>query len=249
LQLTPALLPDGQTIPVQTLLRRERRHPLPVTKTASCWAPNKVAIDFDGEPTWEEYAIVRELERCGWWACWVKFWYGSREFCTRPGESVAMPAEAAEVFQGIERSTRGAGAWDVYAWNDGPLFVESKQYRSSDRLNHNQIAWLSTAIAQGIDPSRFAIVNYDAGRPAAMHPRPTANPLDRSTRRASPTVPTQSQRRSRRHGVLDQVTGSKPPRATGACTGITGHGLPCPNPGRYLIDGKLSCSRRHAQYR
>ena len=78
-----------------------------------------------------------------------------------------MPEAAAAVFGAIESARGGAsgGAWDVYAWKDGPLFIESKQYRSTDHLNANQIAWLSAAASVGIDPSRFAVVNYDAGRP------------------------------------------------------------------------------------
>lgn len=50
-------------------------------------------------------------------------------------------------------------------------------------------------------------------------------------------------------GALDQVTPFGPPVASGDCMGITQKGEPCSNPGRYWVDGKLSCSRHHAQCR
>lgn len=53
----------------------------------------------------------------------------------------------------------------------------------------------------------------------------------------------------RDHGVLDQVTPFGPPPASGPCMGITQKGQPCPNPGRYWVGDKLSCSRRHEHYR
>lgn len=37
---------------------------------------------------------------------------------------------------------------------------------------------------------------------------------------------------SERKGVLDQVTGGKPPQAVGECQFLTLEGKPCPNPGR-----------------
>ena len=147
-ELLPPLsvsLDGGSRVTITSLLRRERRAEDQVPKTPSCWAPNKVAIEFGGIATWEEYALVRMLEGHGWWACWVKHWYGSREFCVGPGERTVMPEAAAAVFGAIEAARGGASgrAWDVYAWRDGPLFIESKQYRSTDHLNANQIAWLT----------------------------------------------------------------------------------------------------------
>ena len=50
-------------------------------------------------------------------------------------------------------------------------------------------------------------------------------------------------------GVLDQVTPFGPPVESGDCMGLTQKGEPCSNPGRYWVEGKLSCSRHHAQYR
>lgn len=48
-----------------------------------------------------------------------------------------------------------------------------------------------------------------------------------------------------RAGVLDQVTGGRPPKSVGGCQFLTLAGKNCPNPGRYAVDGYWSCSRRH----
>lgn len=226
------VLSDNRSVPITSLLRRERRSDLAVAKTASCWAPNKVAIDFDAGSTWEEYAIVRLLEGHGWWACWVKHWYGSREFCLNPGEPTQIPAAAAEVFRTIEAAGggRSGGAWDVYAWKNGPLFIESKQHRSSDRLNANQIAWLSAAVSIGTDPARFAVMSYDAGPPAGpLVTRATTMPESSSGARFTPqaTGGEPATRAKSGLGILDQVRSSKPPPPLGACSGLTKDGLRC----------------------
>ena len=68
---------------------------------------------------------------------------------------------------------RGAGSWDVLAWRGRDfLFLESKQYRSSDRLNNNQRAWLEeAAIHVGESPTSFVIVEYDAGPASSLQQR------------------------------------------------------------------------------
>ena len=68
--------------------------------------------------------------------------------------------------------------------------------------------------------------------------------LGRTTKPAPP-----SSARPRDTGVLDQVTRFGRPVESGDCMGITQKGEPCRNPGRYWVGDKLSCSRRHAQYR
>jgi hypothetical protein len=242
-------LGDGRLVSVTSLLRSEQRSTGEIPEARSCWAPNKVAIDFEGTPSWEEFAIVRLLEREGWWACWVKFWYGTREFCQRPGTPVQMPAEARSAFARIERATAGAGVWDVFAWKDGPLFIESKQYRSSDRINANQTAWLGAAVDAGFDASRFAIVNYDAGRPAAVSSASAAPPNVGALPLVDVPSALSATKRSRAGGVLDEARTGRPPRSVGACSGINRDGSRCRNPGRYDLNGKLSCSRMHASYR
>lgn len=66
-----------------------------------------------------------------------------------------------------------------------------------------------------------------------------------STAGAAATPDATRAQSTRRSGVLDQVTGSRPPPSVGPCQFLTLAGRPCPNPGRYAVDGYWSCSRKH----
>jgi hypothetical protein len=78
-----------------------------------------------------------------------------------------LPQVPGNVFAALHRRAvqlRGAGSWDIFAWSgDDYLFLESKQHRSSDRLNSNQIAWLEAAIDEGFGSDQFAVVEYNVG--------------------------------------------------------------------------------------
>lgn len=173
---TVVMLPrTNREVSIATYLRREIRAEWPIERVPSCWAPNKPAIVVDGRATWAEFAIVRALERSGWEARWIKNWTGGREFCIDVGRPSSLPATAADAFDRIHREApalRGAGSWDVIVWRGSEyLFLESKQHRSSDRLNPNQRAWPEAALAVGMDAPSLAIVEYDAGPPKAPRPR------------------------------------------------------------------------------
>lgn len=162
---------SGREVSIRVQLRRETRHADPVPRAASCWAPNKPSIDFQGRPTFPEFVLVRLLEDAGWGARWIKNWAGGREFCADSDRAAELPLVAAEMFSAIHESAaelRGSGSWDVFAWRaDEFLFIESKQHRSSDRLNDNQRIWLEAALHIGISAKSFAIIEYDAGPPTA----------------------------------------------------------------------------------
>ena len=164
-----------RTVAIATLLRHERRAAASIDRVKHCWAPNKIAIDLDGEVTWPELALVRLLERAGWEARWIKNWSGGRESCAAVGEPRPLTGAGADAFDRIHAHApglRGAGTWDVLAWRDDEvLFLESKQHRSSDRLRDSQVAFLEAAIEVGLDPSAFVVVVYDAGRPVGRTER------------------------------------------------------------------------------
>jgi hypothetical protein len=65
----------------------------------------------------------------------------------------------------------------------------------------------------------------------------TSKRTNRRLRRASALA-------TKRNGILPAVSGSPPP-ARGPCQFLTLRGLPCRNQGRYLVDGRWSCSRSH----
>jgi hypothetical protein len=156
----------GRTVEVARYLRHEVRLPSPVQRTSRCWAPNKPAIDFAGQATFAELVVVGLLKRAGWDARWIKNWGTGIEPCVAPGHRLPIPDHVVRRTQPIHSSLphlKGAGAWDVLGWRgDELLFIESKQFRSSDRLNANQVAWLEAACQLGFPGSSFAIVEYDA---------------------------------------------------------------------------------------
>ena len=104
-----------------------------------------------------------------------------------------------------------------------------------EKLGHADEATALSALAEAekLDPSLAA--EADDAR-------------DRLRLRSAPQSRTRGQQ-VRGTGVLDQVTPFGPPIASGECMGLTQKGEPCRNPGRYWVGDKLSCSRRHAEYR
>jgi hypothetical protein len=160
---------SGIEVSIGTFVRDEVRAAAPVPRCPTCWAPNKPALAFEGTTTWAEHVIVRLLERAGWDGRWVRNWTGGRQLCVDVDLQRALPPGPAEAFERIHDRApelRGAGTWDVFAWSgDDYLFLGSKEHRSSDRLNANQVAWLEAALDAGFSADQFAIVEYDAGEP------------------------------------------------------------------------------------
>ena len=159
---------SGRTVDIRSFLREEVRSVTQTPRSASCWAPNKPALSFEGTTTWAEFVIVRLLERAGWDARWIRNWSGGRQICVDLYQQRALPDGPAAAFDALHRRAaqlRGAGSWDVFAWSGGDyLFLKSKQHRS-DQLNSNQIVWLEAALDEGFTADHFAIVEYDAGPP------------------------------------------------------------------------------------
>lgn len=167
----PVLLPaSGRNVHIRSFLRHEERAGAEIPRAGSCWAPNKPALLFDGQAIWAEFVLVRLLERAGWEARWIKNWTGGREFCLDVDRPRDLPAGPSKVFSDLHKRAsilRGAGSWDIFAWSGNDyLFLESKQHRSSDKLNANQVVWLEAALDEGFTLDQFAIVEYDARRPA-----------------------------------------------------------------------------------
>lgn|GEM_PF-3242189 len=174
---------SGREVLIRRFVRRDERHADPVPRAASCWAPNKPSIDFRGSRTLPEFVLVRLLEEAGWAARWAKNWAGGREFCSDVDRPKPLTPAAAQTFAAIHEragALRGSGSWDVFAWRDGEyLFIESKQHRSSDRLNENQRAWLEAALDLGVSIDAFAVVEYDAGPPPVRAQTSSAIPARR----------------------------------------------------------------------
>ena len=188
-------LPSAGRVSVPVLRRIETRAGIEVPRAATCWAPNKPGLLFNGRTTWAEFILVALLEAAGWDARWVRNWSGGRQFCSEVGELRRLSGHGEAVFEAIHASApdlRGHGTWDVIAWKDDQvLFLESKQARSSDRLRDSQLRFMDAALVLGTRPDAFAVVEYDAGPPLAQsttQPRvPSAR--DPSPRRATKAPP------------------------------------------------------------
>jgi hypothetical protein len=160
LPLTPVELPKSrQVVDVLTLLRKERRwHGLPPASFNS--VPNKPFLDFNGQPTWAEFILLRTLEGDGWKGAWIKNW-GGREFWRNPLEKTELPPFAKAIFQKIESQTaHGGGCWDILVQREERvLFIESKQ-QGHDRITSTQAAWLESALQHNVPLSSFLIVEW-----------------------------------------------------------------------------------------
>lgn len=76
------------------------------------------------------------------------------------GPTVVIPPERQALLDRIRsRHGRGGGAWDVFAWRgDEIAFLEAKGPR--DHLGPNQRTWFAAAIAEGLPPDAFTIVEW-----------------------------------------------------------------------------------------
>jgi hypothetical protein len=187
-------LPAAGRVSVPVLRRLETRAPADVPRAASCWAPNKPSLLFDGRAMWAELVLVGLLEAADWDARWVRNWSGGRQFCAGVGELKRLAGRGEEAFEAIHARApelRGAGSWDVIAWNgDQVLFLESKQAHSRDQLRPDQLAFLDAALGLGIPVDAFAVVEYDAGaRNEAGPATARRTPERRTSARSTPASP------------------------------------------------------------
>jgi len=142
------------------MLRREQSWAGP--EPASFRAiPNKPAFQFNGQPTWAEFILLRLLERDGWKGAWVKNWRG-RAFWRDVLEVCELPSSASALFRQIEKRAagRGGGCWNIFvSRGDEFLFIESKK-RGKDKATLTQRIWLESALDEGIPLASFVIVEW-----------------------------------------------------------------------------------------
>jgi len=158
---TAVALPKAKrTVEVLTILREERSWAGPVPASLRS-IPNKPALQFDGQPTWAEFILLRLLEGDGWNGAWVKNWHGLA-FWRNACEVVELSLLASALFRQIQKRLggRGGGGWDILASRgDEVLFIESKQHKR-DRLGPTQKIWIESALDEGVPLSSFAIVEW-----------------------------------------------------------------------------------------
>jgi len=149
-------------VDVLTLLRRERRWHEPRPEKFHA-VPNKPVLQFDEQPAWAEFILLRLLERDGWKGAWVKNW-GGRAFWRDVRDVTQLAAPASLLFQSVQKRMggRGGGCWDIFAWRGNEhLFIESKQ-RGHDRIRPTQRVWFESALEENVPSSSFVIVEWTA---------------------------------------------------------------------------------------
>jgi hypothetical protein len=123
----------------------------------------KSVIDWNGEPAFAELAVLRLFQSRGWDGVWVDS-YGRKYRVGMQGlsEPIDLPAAQAELIESIRQKTgRFGGCWDVVAWKDRTaLFLELKREKK-DAIQSTQTEWLAAALALGLSPDNFALIEWD----------------------------------------------------------------------------------------
>lgn len=122
----------------------------------------KAVIDWGGEPVFAELAVLRLFQANGWSGVWVDS-FRKKYRVGLPGviDPVDIPASQRILIDNLRSKTgRYGGCWDVVVWkDDAMLFLELKR-RGKDRIQQTQIEWLDAALAYGLRPEHFALVEW-----------------------------------------------------------------------------------------
>lgn len=134
----------------------------------------KTVLDVDGRPMFAELAIMNLFKRSGWQARWVETYAKSKTAPIFLSEwkddkyknQLADPIADEKILRclsdiaEINKNNYG-GCWDVVAWKDDSIvFAESKR-RKQDRIQETQINWLTAALAYGLKPQNFTLIEWE----------------------------------------------------------------------------------------
>lgn len=120
----------------------------------------KAVINWNGEPVFAELAVLRLFQSHGWNGVWVdsyrrKYRVGLPDVV----EPVELPEKQNQLIEKI--TGKIGGCWDVLVWKDDQsLFLELKRSKK-DQIRDSQIAWLEAALAEGLKPENFALIEWD----------------------------------------------------------------------------------------
>jgi hypothetical protein len=97
---------------------------------------NKPLINLDGEVVYAELAILRLFQ-------------------------ASLPEEQDKLLQQIYQTAQTTkGCFDIFCWqHDMVLFAESKR-KSRDQIRQTQLKWLEGAMALGLSPDSFLLVEW-----------------------------------------------------------------------------------------
>jgi hypothetical protein len=161
---------DGDVIVPKCVITFDKWLGEPVTETFG----GKAIVDLHNKPMFAELAIMFHFIFDGWDSRWVETYArGNKEpICLSEWKDdkyknqVNVPFANDDLMQMIREIAKGNansfnGCWDVLSYKDGNvLFSESKR-RKHDRLRQTQNNWLKAALAYGLKPENFLVVEWD----------------------------------------------------------------------------------------
>jgi hypothetical protein len=132
----------------------------------------KQVLDVGGKPAFAELAILWSLRAEGWDGVWVDTYRDALRtgyWNVPPLES--LPDRAAALLASIYAKTGSRhGTWDVFCWTgDDVLFAESKRSKK-DSIRDTQRTWLEAALAVGLKPENFLVVEWSIAKTDSSSP-------------------------------------------------------------------------------
>jgi hypothetical protein len=128
----------------------------------------KAVLNADGRPAFAELLVLHLLRLEGWDGVWVDTY--RRRYVTGYLDAMSTSTEPPEAVTTVltairaHDSTHHGKPWDVLAWRGAEvLFVECKR-RHHDAIRPSQRAWFAAAVAAGMSPHCFLLVEWSVVR-------------------------------------------------------------------------------------
>ncbi len=166
----PFSLPDGQIVAVA---KASPTFPLWPGASLPYTFGDKPVLDYRGTPCFAELVILRLLVAVGWSARWVVT-YGAAAMRPRLLTTWASGGLRAQVSEpipdapiqsqldAVAQANGGtySGCWDIVAWQEGCLLFAEAKRQGRDRLRTTQRRWFAAALATGLSPEAFLVVEW-----------------------------------------------------------------------------------------
>lgn len=134
----------------------------------------KVIVSVDDKPMFAELALLKQLIDDGWQARWLLNYnrknkppvlieeWKDEKFENQKHEPIAEQ-KISDLLNGIATLNNNSflGCWNVIAWKgDSVLFADSKR-NNKDLFDSSKQKWLAAAMAYGLSPENFLVMQWD----------------------------------------------------------------------------------------
>jgi len=127
----------------------------------------KPFINYNNEPIFAEFAILRLFINSGWSGVWVETYGGVHFLNSMPGDwklnknNISIPMDKEELLKSIWKAGKTKACFDIFIWkNDKVIFCESK-HKGKDRLTKGQIKFIEGALSCGMTKDSLLIVEWE----------------------------------------------------------------------------------------